>query len=168
MNSQCYLAISNHYGDRVAKRTQVPLMNHINEGLEILRFMGSDFSAMEAYCLHPLVQDKTDLKVAIDHNTLDQYDIKSSLILIAMEYRQVANYYLSSDVCDNAKNATPSYFDVVNDMLIADKIQNYKDFMKHHFESHPNYLRLYTYFHQWFQALDLDKQYVDEMVEIIS
>ena len=41
-------------------------------------------------------------------------------------------------------------------MLIADKVQNYKDFMLHHFMTHKRSNQLYMYFHNWFTLLDID------------
>lgn len=168
MNNQCYLAIKTHYGDDVAKRSQLPLMNHIDEGIEILRFINARYITMQAFCIHPLIQSDQDFKRHVDSNELERYDIDVGIVLLAAEYRHWANNYLSIHVCDPNKEPTLSPIPEVNDMLIADKIQNYKDFMEHHYEKHPDSLRLYTYFHQWFKALGLEMWYVKEIIQIIK
>lgn|ERR1044072_4902733 len=144
-----FTTIKSFYGDQVAKRSQVPLMNHIVEGLTILDILDADFVTKAAYCLHPMLQsDKDFLENKIN-------SIPSSLIdaaILAMEYRRVANSYLSKDKitdfigfsCQEVKN-----------MLIADKVQNYKDFLLYHKATHPRSQELDEYFNNWFELLEI-------------
>jgi len=44
----------------------------------------------------------------------------------------------------------------VNEMLIADKVQNKKDFMKYHFGKHDRSNELFRYFNKWLDALTVD------------
>ena len=44
----------------------------------------------------------------------------------------------------------------VRDMLIADKIQNYKDFLFYHKGTHPRSRELEEYFKNWFGILGID------------
>ena len=43
----------------------------------------------------------------------------------------------------------------VGDMLRADKVQNYKDFLLHHRDTHPRADALHRYFRQWLQRLSV-------------
>lgn len=60
-NSDEYRAVAGFYQNTRAQRSQVPLMNHINEGLVILGRIGASQNAMKAYCLHPLFQNDREL-----------------------------------------------------------------------------------------------------------
>ena len=44
----------------------------------------------------------------------------------------------------------------VRHLLVADKIQNYKDFMKYHFGKHERTKELFQYFNNWFDFLDIN------------
>jgi hypothetical protein len=50
-------------------------------------------------------------------------------------------------------------------MLVADKVQNYKDFMIHHYGTHERSQALYIYFHKWFHALNIAKD-LPELLKI--
>lgn len=51
-----YYLIKGYYFDRRAKRSNVFLINHIEEGLVILDVMGASEKAKKAFCLHPIVK----------------------------------------------------------------------------------------------------------------
>lgn len=72
--------------------------------------------------------------------------------MLTMEYRSVANDFLSQKV-DTGQKIRLSPLKDVNDMLIADKIQNYKDFMQYHYHTHARSQELFRYFNLWFDAL---------------
>lgn len=151
-----YVAIEKFYGDQTAKRSGVRLINHINEGLIILEAIGASEVAQEAYCLHPIFQNSPDLVNAV-HDEALLASIRPSTIVHVMEYRSVANAYLSKHDPDTVIELSP--LAGVNQMLIADKVQNRKDFHAYHFD-HQNYKRLDQYFSQWLTALGVsEKQY---------
>jgi len=50
-----YVAIQRHYGDRVAERSRVSYMQHIDEGIAVLKHIGASEAAIRAFCAHPLV-----------------------------------------------------------------------------------------------------------------
>ena len=171
-----YKLISRHYGDRVAKRSQVPLINHINEGLVVLDAIGATEEAKRAFCLHPLFQADEDLK----ENFYMASFVFPHVLLLTMEYRSVANEFLSDkmddiDVGDSyygipcvAKTIRLSPLKEVNDMLIADKVQNYKDFVTYHQKTHARSSELDDYFNIWLEALGVsDKQY-GELCQLIE
>lgn len=160
-DTRAYKAIEQYYGDRKPKRANVWLMNHIDEGLAVLNAIGASPLAYETFCLHPLVQNDNDLKANID-----VLDDKLHNWVGAMEYRSVANEYLSRRDINSPADIRLSPLSYVNEALIADKVQNYKDFMLHHAE-HPHYARLFNYFHNWFEALGLDCKKILDLLSLL-
>lgn len=156
-----YGLIKEFYGTDCANRSGVPLINHIDEGLAILEWLGASRAAMGGYCLHPMVQNE------IDHNdNIDSLEaipeIECSLEL-ALRYRQFANAYLCRPGTDTwdipvirrvLVNAAGLMNKQVNYMLIADKVQNQKDFLKYHYGTHARSEQLKKYFENWLVVLD--------------
>lgn len=168
--------VSKFYGDRTAERSGVPLMNHINEGLIVLQWIDADIATLRAWCLHPLVQRDEDL--AANYNRLRDLwlaeNMDPAVLMLAMEYRNQANAWLSDKVSLvwGADGATarlawrpklagaPSTGPLtgVKHMLIADKVQNYKDFRTYHSKSHERAQELEAYFEKWLQVLGVTEQ----------
>ena len=146
-----YKLIELHYKDRVAKRSQVPLINHINEGLVVLSAIDATDAAKRAFCIHPLFQADEDLE--------ENYYLASSfeprVLMLAMEYRSVANEYLSDKV-NTEQKIRLSPLKEVNQMLVADKVQNYKDFLTYHHGTHERSDELSVYFDKWLNRLEID------------
>lgn len=153
MLMRCYRAIEAHYGDKCAKRSGLPLMHHIDEGLYLLRTrVGGPFTpasevVQAAYCLHPLVQEEQELIA----NTLSGLlaTLPTAPLEMAMDYRKWANAYLSNDLYGSP--FVPGGLNGVRMMLQADKIQNFKDFALY-LEGHsdvPNTVDLRRYFRAW-------------------
>jgi hypothetical protein len=147
-----YKLISAHYGNQVARRSQVPLMNHIDEGLVVLDRIGATDQAKRAFCLHPIVQTDEDLKA---NYPMVASTCNAWVVMLAIEYRSVANEYLSDKV-DTDQNIRLSPLFEVNEMLFADKVQNRKDFMTYHYGTHARRDELARYFNKWLNALDVN------------
>lgn len=153
----CQRMIEIYYGDRVAERSQVPLINHINEGVKILEELGCDTNTIDAFRIHPLVQSDEALKGFMKTNWAL---IEPKTVLLAMEYRQWANTWLSDKVYKDDR-AVPTYNTSPNSgplkevayLLWADKLQNYKDFLLYHKDTHPRSLELTLYFETWLTYL---------------
>lgn len=159
-----YLAIERHYGDQRAKRSGLYLMQHIDEGLYILhRRVHAREAAMRAYCIHPLVQNDADLAQTFANHTLEGFS--TDVVTLALEYRNIANRFLSH-MEDHPGYADPanimrSPLVEVNQMLIADKVQNCKDFRLHHAATHARSAWLERYFQAWLRALEVNPEEVD-------
>lgn len=147
--TQEYRLISEFYGTRRARRSNVLLMNHIDEGLKILDRLGASEQTKRAYCLHPIVQSDQDLL----NNRHLLSNISSDVIMLVMEYRSIANQYLSHRVIKNIDEIILSPLHEVNQMLLADKQQNYKDFVLYHKGKHPRSQELELYFNNWLDRL---------------
>lgn len=145
-----YNMIKKHYGDKVAKRSQVPLMNHIDEGIAILKEIGASNDAIAAYCLHPILQ--SDEALSNNIYLLNNYNNNFRLIL-TMEYRRVANNYLSKRIINSLDDIELSQLHEVNQMLWADKLQNQKDFRLYHLGKHERSEILEQYFINWINKL---------------
>ena len=152
--SREYRAIAAHYGRRAAARSGVPYLHHIDEGLVIMTRHGATNRAMRAFCLHPLLQNDADL-VATYPNLASISD-DAQVLALALEYRAVANAALSQRALASAADIALSPLAEVNQMLVADKIQNYKDFILHHRGRHPRSAALERYFQLWLERLGID------------
>jgi len=141
--------ITDFYNTRVAKRSQVPLINHITEGIDILKTLNASTLAIKAFCIHPIVQNNE----GIDCSHLDSYTL-------AVEYKSKANSYLCKAETDWIKDIL-DISNVVGDksidcakMLYADKLQNRKDFLIYHYSTHHRGQQLLRYFNLWLSYLD--------------
>lgn len=156
-----YRMIQRVYGNDRANRSDVLKMNHIDEGLYVLSKIGASPVAMKAFCLHPLLQLDPDLAEHFDA-VVAQCDKRS--VALALEYRNLANNWMTDKVyihdgglggtwptSDSKPKLSP--LEGVNRMLIADKVQNYKDFILHHQGKHWRTHELTFYFDQWLNAL---------------
>jgi hypothetical protein len=126
-------------------------MNHIDEGLVVLKAIGAGEATKRAFCMHPLFQADEDLQ----ENYYMASFVEPHVLLLAMEYRNTANAYLS-DKIDTDQPLKLSPILEVNEMLVADKVQNHKDFITYHIGTHPRSDALYRYFEKWLKALDIN------------
>ncbi len=148
--------IKSVYGDKKAKRSGVYLINHIDEGLRILENIGASDTAKRAYCLHPIFQGDQDLLEVFQSYPISPDQIYPEVLIAVMEYRSVANEYLSTREIKSIDEIRLSPLKDVNDMLIADKVQNYKDFEIYHKSTHPRSKELDQYFKNWLQKLNMN------------
>lgn len=159
-----YQLIKAHYADRTAERSGVPLINHIDEGLIVLDAISATENARRAFCIHPLIQKDTDL---YQNYLMIAESVSSSVVMLAMEYRNIANQWLS----DKARSVIPptlSPLYEVNDMLIADKVQNRKDFLRYHLATHERAEDLSIYFTRWLGALGISSETYNSLCKRIE
>jgi len=147
-DSMEYESICSFYGNGCAQRSGVPFMNHIDEGIEILTNIGASTDAILAFCIHPIVQNDEDFDVTW-----------SSVFELAKEYRDKANSFLCREENDHivslaqVRNRVGKMSIDCIDMLIADKLQNQKDFVKYHRGKHERSDQLDQYFNLWIAFL---------------
>jgi (p)ppGpp synthase/HD superfamily hydrolase len=144
---KAYQIISNYYGNSTTKRSGIKLINHIDEGIEILESIGAEDDTIDAYCLHPILQSDEDF----NKNYTTNFDgVPTSAIILAVEYRSVANSYLSDKDMEGFVGFTNNK---IKQMLFADKKQNEKDFTLYHEGTHERSKELRNYFNNWLNNL---------------
>ncbi len=157
-----YLAIEEDYDRRTAQRSAVPLMHHIDEGLAVLRWSGSSEAAQRAFCLHPLLQEDTALAANLERVCALT---TPHVLTLALEYRRVANAALSMRPMESSAEIELSPMSEVNEMLVADKVQNRKDFVLHHRGRHARSEALDLYFRRWLERLGVSEARFAELFE---
>jgi hypothetical protein len=160
-----YAAIRRFYGERRARRSGVPLMQHIDEGLSLLATLGAQLAARQAFCLHPIVQADADLAAAFADGSTALDGVAARPLALAMEYRSVANAFLSTMVVDEIRLSPLAD---VNLMLVADKVQNRKDFELHHAATHARAAELALYFRRWLTRLGISEARYAELCASLS
>lgn len=171
-----YLAIREHYVDRIAIGSGVPLMQQVEEGLIILDVLDASEDVMRAFCLRPLFQTDENL-VRYGQDYMDAVDISPPVLLLVMEYRSKANAWLSEKahrsvahphqvVAEGLPSVGP--LESVRDMLIADKVQGRKEFIRHQRGRHARSDELDLYFKLWLQALGVDQEEYDGLCASID
>ena len=159
-----YLAAAEFLGGRTAARSGVPYLSHVLEGVRILEKLNASLRAKEAFCLHPIVQGDEDLTTSVSEGSvLHRWSLDSIAVTLSMEYRSVANRYLSRMPLRAPEMIELSPIDEVNKMLIADKVQNRKDFEKYN-PDHPRAEHLSLYFESWLSALEVSEAQYQELI----
>lgn len=155
-HSVAYSIIQRHYKDKRANRSGVPFIYHIDEGGTILDALEQPDYVKDAYYLHPLLQDDAEFLRNYAGTSLFKthtFDINPLALTLAMEYRHIANSYLSTGSPEDFYGFTCPE---VKQMLIADKVQNFKDFMTYHYGTHKRTGELFEYFLNWEDLLQIN------------
>ena len=95
-----YFYISKVYGDNRAKRSGLPLMNHIDEGLDILNILDSSDEAKRAFCIHPIFQSENLIDYRNDYLGMIT-DEDFIIAVLARKYSVLANRFLCKPETDN-------------------------------------------------------------------
>jgi hypothetical protein len=149
------VSIVKYYGDKTAKRSGVKLINHIYDGLTVLTSIKADRYAMEAFCFHPMFQSDEEL----GNNHLMIAGIDPNIVALIFEYRSVANAFNKSMVyTTKVKDIRISPIQQVNEMLVADKVQNRKDFLAHGKGKLEDSDRLDLYFQMWMDKFEITEE----------
>lgn len=151
-----YRAVAAEFDGVAARRSGVPYMHHIDEGLAVLRDLGAPEAAWRAWCLHPRVQ--ADAALAEAYPRIAALTDDPRVLCLAMEYRNVANAYLSHRTVHDPAEVALGPLPEVHAMLTADKVQNAKDFVLHHRGTHPRSAALEAYFKTWHARLGVTRE----------
>lgn len=166
--------IEDFYGDERAERSGVLKIRHIREGLAVLNEMPDIAEVTKAaYCIHPIIQSDADFLAELQNRNLQH--ARSDVLMLAVEYRSVANSYLSKDYWNFLSDHIARVELVmklnlnnhVAHMLIADKIQNCKDFERYN-QDVENAGTLHHYFRDWLHLLNVEEDDYQRMVEIMD
>lgn len=158
-DSPGYRMICQHYGDKTAARSGVKLMDHINQGLVwMLSTEKVNGMQLDAWCIHPIVQSDAAF---LESGLITSTEVGSWTWTLALEYRRAANAYLCKPLTDSwtdadAKSQIGEIYHDIRMLLLADKLQNQADFIKHHKGTHPRSKQLTKYFERWLRILDAD------------
>jgi len=180
MKYDYYNLIYEYFKDKRTSKS-VSYMKHIDEGIKILENINAGKLTIEAYILHPFIQcfnlKGANGKIIMTQEEMEKYfniyEIEPEIIAKLFLYRKFANSYLCSSETDYISYkqvkflliGLHNYQDIVK-MLIADKIQNYKDFLKYRKNDHKRSKELDYYFNIWlkvlydFSADNIDKGYI--------
>lgn len=149
-----------YLADRVTKKN-VPYFNHVEEGLVILSHLKVPVTAGEAYILHPLFQSNDELRT--HRSWLMNGHLSTDVVFYLMEYRNIANRGIRSEWNKTGKiELSPVW--AVNQMLVADKVQNRKDFRKYN-SDHPEAQNLEKYFSAWLEALSISEDRYNYLIQ---
>ena len=151
-HNEVYNIMAKYYGDKITKRSGLHLMNHIDDGLAILEAMNASQDTKDAFVIHPMLQADEALFENRNNAGLLYY-IKPKVLLLAMEYRKTAMHFLPKHMLIENIHPIKSVLNEVNLMLIADKIQNQKDFNIYHKGTHENSKNLEDYYEMWLVVL---------------
>ena len=144
-----FKAVERYYGSSKANRSRQLKIKHVIEGVDILNSRGADLDTQRAFCLHPLLQADEALQ------WVDVANFSPTAVLYAAEYRSVANAYLAHRQVESLEEIRLSPLPQVNEMLVADKIQNYRDFISYHKWTHARSKELDKYFNNWLKKLGI-------------
>ena len=130
-----------------ARRSGLPYIKHIDDGLTILKNLTTDVLILQAYTLHPIIQ--SDVDYVEGSKFLVEAGVHPIVLMLLGEYRKTANAYLPRDP-PRLPAISPDRR--VNLMLYVDKIQNMSDVCQYNkdIKDLPHYLE---YFTNWLKAL---------------
>ena len=143
--SDAYYKIKLEWDGKYSQRSNVPLMEHIDEGLKLLE--NSEEIIKVAWCLHPFIQKD-------DWSILNEIDNKTANILL--EYRHWANGW-DSHTTAKFPDEWPILSlisDEVKLLLFVDKTHNSKQYHENREKFRKeDQIRLDKYFENWITLL---------------
>lgn len=157
-----YQIISELYEGQKAKRTQLPYIKHIDDGLLILDDLDADLITKEAWCMHPIFQ-MPDLKEKV-MDSKGQPQIRLATAILAAEYAETANQYRTVNYQSFHDNLPEIPNSRVKKLLTCDKVQNYIELENtRHLLPYETVDRTHRYLLNWLHHLSFDPVQMDYM-----
>lgn len=160
--------ISRYYGAAKTRRTRLPLINHIVEGVVLIHQLGGSPGVADAFCWHPLIQsDATYVDALTEIRRYYNLNTNGQVLVNVLGYRDAANRWLRGSVSEDNQPKQHPLADV-NIMLMADKIQNRKDFENNEAQFTAEHVSsLHYYFDSWFSVLGISPEiYLDQIKQL--
>lgn len=157
-----YQIISKFYNSEMTQRSKIPLIRHINEGLRILTALQASKTTHQAFCLHPIIEGEHDLARVLDDPTA----VCRVSLGYAQDFAAAASHFRVDDYSAGLRPDVAGLPTSVLQMLIADKVQNRKDFTLYHRHTHPRAADLEGYFVCWLNHLGVDQTRYRELAGI--
>ncbi len=148
LESPQYKIVQDFFGDQRDERSGVLLMNHIDEGIAVMRALGAPDTAIRAFCLTPLqFTSRNDIIINFHkifkelNGVIDGIDSSN----LALDYRALVDTNPVKVSTDND----------VNLMLAGAVIQRKKDLLVHNWDHQANPEATRERFDQWIAALGI-------------
>lgn len=158
------------YAGRRTRRSGLPLRNHIDEGLIILVALQATRTEAEAFCLHAPAQISYHFgaRPAANHHLpatpqgprdtwllKTRFPLAAEAVTLAWRFAAQAEAFRPDHLADHEAPPPITVDTAVRKLLIADKVQNRKDFERFHQHRHPRADLLTRYFSAWFNLLGI-------------
>ncbi len=171
------------YASRRTRRSKVPHRNHIDEGLMILQALQATQVEAEAFCLHAPAQisyhfgarpTAASYRLTEPQGPRDtwllqtRFPLAADAVALAWRFAVQAEAFRPNHLNDEIEPPSFTIDTAVRKLLIADKVQNRKDFERYHRDSHPRAPQLTQYFACWFALLEISEHVYQKMLAMLA
>lgn len=159
LESQEYEMAKKMLGSKTTTDGRTLLIEQVDQTLKVLNHLSSWPAVMRAACLRPLLQD--DHTFEYGWKTACKNGVQPRALVLAMEFRRVANSYLCNTLTDywddeEVRIRLGLVIPPVRAMLIAHKTVGYYQFLMQQAQTHFRRKELRAYFERWFRILEAD------------
>lgn len=159
LESQEYEMARKLLGNKTTTDGRTLLIEQVDQTLKVLNHLSSWPAVMRAACLRPLLQD--DHTFEYGWKTACKNGVQPRALVLAMEFRRVANSYLCTTLTDfwddeEVRLRLGLVIPPVRAMLIAHKTVGYHQFLLQQAQTHFRRKELRAYFERWFRVLEAD------------
>lgn len=163
-------AIQAAYNGRKARKSGLPYIKHIAEGLALLQQeFNAGWAVQAAWCLHPLYQDPYYLPKMMDPEyvrSIGMPAVDPGVAALVVDYIQHANEYLPPHVY--SRWPVKPKWGWTEVLLKVDKVQNRMDFENQHYAPSEWKSILTLYFDHWFEVLGITPDEYQRLVKLIA
>jgi hypothetical protein len=151
LTSYEYIMLEKHYHNEYDNITDRHYMSRVDDALAILTWLGVSDTVKESYLLQPYYYSDYSFKMFSGNSmrSMSTFGIDANKIVNAMEFRHTSLSFIPGG---DFTKITTSSLDVVNKMLIANRIANKIDF-ELYFSDHSMKNSFEDYFDNWLLEL---------------